>query len=191
MNQTDERSTSPRKIGASRTKKEKIVAEISEKVNRAKAMIFTNYEGLTHKQLEGLKKAIRTLDAELMVTKNTLLKRSLEADKIKIVEEKYFQGPTAALFAYADVIAPLKELAKTIKTFKLPTIKFGIFEGKHLTGDEVLRLSVLPSREVLLTQLVFGLKSPIFGLHRSLNWNLQKLVLTLKAIEQTKEGGDK
>lgn len=69
------------KISKNREKKEKIVAEISEKVNRAKAMIFTNYEGLTHKQLEGLKKAIKTLDAELMVTKNTLLTRALEIGK--------------------------------------------------------------------------------------------------------------
>ena len=96
------------------------------------------------------------------------------------------EGPTATLFAYDDVVAPLKELAKIIKALKLPTIKFGIVDGKLLAENEVIRLSTLPSRQVLLAQLVGGLKSPIYGLHRALNWNIQKLVLTLKAIETKK-----
>lgn len=174
------------KVSKNREKKEKIVAELSEKVQKAKAMVFANYQGMTHKQIEELKKALSKTDAELAVTKNTLLKIALENGKLKM-ENGALEAPTATLFAYSDAILPLKELAKTIKSLKLPVIKFGIFEGKVLSVDEVLKLSTLPSREVLLAQLVGGLKSPIFGLHRSLNWNLQKLVLTLNAISKTKE----
>ena len=68
----------------------------------------------------------------------------------------------------------------------MPSVKFGILENQALTSEQVLKLATLPSRDVLLAQLVGGLKSPIFGLHRALNWNLQKLVLTLKAVEGTK-----
>lgn len=165
-----------------------MVSEISEKVGRAKALVFTNYQGMTHKQLEDLKKGLKDANAELVVTKNTLLKRALKMEngKWKIEDDESLSNPTATLFAYEDIILPLKSLAKTIKNLGLPTIKFGILDGQALTGDQVLKLALLPSREVLLSQLVGSLKVPIFGLHRALSWNLRKLVLTLKAIEQNK-----
>lgn len=189
------------KINKNREKKEKIVAELSEKVKKAKALVFANYTGMTHVQLEQLKKAVKKVDAELVVTKNTLLERSLQDQRSilrqssgQAIKDQSLQGPTATLFAYEDVISPLKELAKTIKLLKLPLIKFGIFSGEArpgsawevLTETEIMRLSALPSREVLLYQLVFTLKSPIYGLHRALSWNLRQLVVILKAIEQKK-----
>lgn len=183
MNNTDRKATLSRRVGASRAKKEKIVAELVEKVNRSKGIVFTNYQGLTHKQLESLKKAVKALNADLVTTKNTLLKLALK----KISPLDALKNATATLFLYGDPVGPLKEIAKAIKEFNLPTIKFGFLEGKELGSDEVLRISTLPSREILLAQLVFGLKSPISGLHRALNWNLQKFVMTLKAIEAKKQ----
>ena len=175
----DTKRTSP-----NRAKKEKIVAELAEKVNRSKGMVFTSYQGLTHKQLENLKKAVKTMDADFVATKNTLIKRAMENAKWKM--ENALNAATATLFLYGDPVMPLKEIAKAIKEFNLPTIKFGILDGQALTSDQVLKLSTLPTREVLLTQLVFGLKSPISGLHRALSWNLQRFVMTLKAIEAKK-----
>lgn len=174
-----------KKVSKNREKKEVTVSELAERVGKAKGLVFTNYQGLTHKQIETLKKAIRPFDAEFSITKNTLLKIALENEKLK-AEEGSLEGPTGTLFLFGDIIEPLKKLAKSIKDFTLPTIKFGILDGQALTAAEVLRLSSLPSREVLLAQLVGGMKSPIYGLHRALNWNLQKLVLTLNAIANSK-----
>lgn len=167
-----------------RIKKEEIVAKLLEKVNRAKGMVFTSYQGLTHKQLEGLRKAVKALDADFVATKNSLILKAME-NKTKVEGE--FKNATATLFLYGDPIMPLKELAKMIRELNLPTIKFGILDGLQMTSEQLLKLSALPSRETLLTQLAFGLKSPISGLHRALNWNLQKFVMTLKAIEKMKE----
>jgi large subunit ribosomal protein L10 len=174
------------KVSANRQKKEAIVEEITGKAIRAKALVFTNYQGLTHKQLEGLKKAIKPLDGEFVVAKNTLFLRAFEKAKIKIENTASLDGPTGTLFLYADPIEPLKKLAKTIKEFNLPSVKFGILDNQAITSEQVLKLATLPSRETLLTQFVVGLKSPISGFHRALNWNLQQLVLTLKAIEKMK-----
>lgn len=165
-------------------KKVAIVAEVTGRVQKAKAMVFTDYTGLTHQQIEGLKKEIRKADAEYAVTKNTLLKLAL-GDKVADQEDK-FQKPTGTMFLYGDVVTPLKALAKMVKEMEKPSIKFGIVDGKVLTDKEILKLSTLPSREVLLTQLAGMLKSPIQGLHRALSWNMQKLVLTLAAVEKTK-----
>lgn len=166
-----------------RQKKEKIVAELLEKIERSKGMVFTGYQGLTHKQLESLKKKVQVLDADFVATKNSLILKAME-NKVKIEGE--LKNATATLFLYGDPVMPLKELAKMIKELSLPLIKFGILDGVQMTSEQILKLSTLPSRETLLTQLVFGLKSPISGLHRSLIWNIQKFVMILKAIEAKK-----
>jgi len=172
------------KISPNRQKKEQIVTKLSEKVSHAKGLVFTNYQGLTHKQLENLKNKVKALDGDFVVTKNTLLKRAIENAKWKM--ENALNNATATLFLYSDPVGPLKEVAKAIKEFNLPVIKFGILDGEVLSEVEILKLSALPSRETLLAQLVFGLQSPISGLHRSLLWNIQKFVMTLKAIEGKK-----
>ncbi len=170
------------KKSKNRVKKEGIVAELLTKKEKAKAVFFTNYQGLTHRQIEDLKKGIKVADAEFVVAKNSLLHKAMPDVK----EVETLEGPTGTIFAYGDFVAPLKEVAKSIKLLTLPTIKFGILEGKVFSGEEVLKISALPTREVLLAQVVGGLKSPIAGLHRALNWNLQKLVMTLKAVEKSK-----
>ena len=173
-----------KKLSVKRVRKEKIVAELSVLAEKAKGFVFTNYQSLTHKQLETLKKAVQPLNADFIATKNTLLAKSIKG----LTEEAIgkLTGATATLFLYGDPVMPLKELAKMIKELALPSIKFGILDGKEMTSEDLIKLSTLASRETLLTQLVIGLKSPIFGLHRTLNWNLQKLVMTLKAIESKK-----
>lgn len=174
-----------KKLSKNQEKKSILVAEMSKKVKKAKAMVMTNYQGMTHRQLEGLKRALKSSDAELVVTKNTLLKRAL-AEVVGDTSILNMDLPTATLFAYADQIAPLKDLAKSIKNLKLPLIKFGIFDGKIITEADVIKLSTLPSKDVLFAQLVVNLKGPLYGLHKALNWNLQKLVLALKAVENSK-----
>lgn len=174
------------KISANKQKKVEIVAKLNEKIASAKAIVFTNYQGLTHKQLEGLKKAIKPLKAEYVVAKNSLVLRALAENKIKVEDEKQFEGPTGTLLIYDDVVAPLKELAKLVKELGIPNVKFGIVEEKNYNNEQIMKLSTLPTRETLLTQIAVGLKSPIFGLHRALSWNMQKLVLTLNAVVAVK-----
>jgi len=172
------------KISKNKDKKQAIVAEIRAKVQKAKAMVFTNYQGLTHKQLETFKRTIKKADAEFTVTKNTLLKRSLhETMNYEPTTTNQFDGQTGTLFLYSDIVTPLKTLAKMIKDMEKPHIKFGLLDGKLMTSAEVLKLSTLPSREVLIAQLLGQMQAPIAGLHRALNWNVQKFVMTLKAIE--------
>jgi len=174
------------KVTANRQKKIDIVAGLNEKIARSKAIVFTNFEKVTHKQLETLKRAIKPMEAEYIVAKNSLILRALEENKIKLEGENLLEGPTGTLLLYGDVVTPLKQLAKTIKELGLLNVKLGIMENKFLTGEQVLKISTLPTREVLLAQIAAGLKSPISGLHRALNWNLQKFVMTLAAVAKNK-----
>ncbi len=173
------------KITANKQKKIETVAELSEKVSKSKALVFTNYQGLTHLQIEGFKKGLRKLDAEYAITKNRLMRRALEENNHPI-DEHALDQQTATLFLYGDPIAPLKALAKMIKETQKPGIKFGFMEGNQIDEKQVIKLSTLPPKEILLGQLVGMLNSPLTGLHRALNWNLQKFAMTLKAIEEKK-----
>ena len=174
------------KNSANRQRKAGVMAEMADKIGRSKALVFTNYKGLTHKQLEEFKREIKKSEAEFAVTKNTLLKKSLEKANLETGDAKNFDQPTGTVYLYGDIVTPLKVLAKMVKDLEKPEIKFGLLEGKLLTGADILKLSTLPSRETLLTQLVVTLKSPIQGLHRSLHWNLQKFVMTLNAVAKGK-----
>lgn len=179
-------SDDTRKVSQNRQKKEQLVAELTEKVGKSTAIVFANYQGLTHQQLENMKRNLKKVDAEFVAVKNTLLERAL-ADKIdKAISDQHFHQPTGALFIYKDIVDPLKELTKTVKEFKMPVIKFGIVEGKIVTDEQVTKIASLPPLPVLQAQLLGQMKAPISGLHRALNWNLQQLVLTLNAIKEKK-----
>jgi large subunit ribosomal protein L10 len=174
------------KVSTNRQKKEVLVAELSEKVQKAKGIVFTNYQGLTHKQLENFKKELKKMDAEFVAAKNSLLMIAL-GDKIdKEAQKDKFTQPTGAMFIYKDIVDPLKQLTKIIKELNLPTIKFGLLEGNVVTDKEVTKIATLPPLPVLRAKVLGQMKAPIQGLHRALNWNLQSLVMTLNAIAQKK-----
>lgn len=159
----------------------KAVSELKEKLAKTKSLVLTDYRGLTHKQLEEMKRALRQSGAEFLVTKNRLLKLAMKKEISEKLEASSFEGPTASLFSYEDEIAPLSVLAKFMKNFGLPQIKIGVLGEKILTSDEVIKIAALPSLEILRTTLVARLKSPLYGLHYALRWNINKLTLVLKA----------
>jgi large subunit ribosomal protein L10 len=169
-----------------RQNKEAIVAQLVEKVEKSKGIIFANYQGLTHQQLESLKKNLKKAESEFFASKNTLLMRALKDKFDTEAYKEHFTKPTGALFIYNDVIEPLKLLSKSIKDLKLPEIKFGFLDGKVVSDKDVVRIATLPPLPVLRAQLLGQMNAPIQGLHRALSWNMQSLVMTLNAIKEKK-----
>ncbi len=166
-------------------KKIDTVTKLSDKLNRAKSVILTDNQNLTHKQVEEIKKALKKVNGELTVTKNTLFKRALKNAQ-KVINEKYLNGTTAALFAFADEVIPLKELVKFYKNFNIGKIKAGLLGKDELDDSEVMRLSKLPTRQMLYAQLAGQIKAPLYGLHNALSWNMRKLVWSLEAVKVKK-----
>lgn len=161
------------------------VKALTDKLVRAKALVLADYVGLTHKQLEELRRELKKVEAEFTITKNTLLKRALESVK-KAIPDEHLAHSTAALLAYADEVAPVKTLVKFFKTANLGKIKVGLLGAHQLTDADVEKLATLPTREVLLAQLVGQLNAPISAFHNALSWNIRKLAWTLEAIRTKK-----
>lgn len=173
---------------AGRERKEQIVAELVDKFNSSSGLVFADYKGLTHRQLENLKKELKKLDSTIIIAKNSLIKLSLgKSEKYsKFKENEGLNLPTATLFIKGDMVEPLKKVQKAIKDFGLPKIKFGILEGQLVDETGVLKIASLPNRETLLAQLVGTLNSPIQGLVVTLNATIAKFVMTLDAVAKVK-----
>jgi large subunit ribosomal protein L10 len=165
-------------------KKIQTVTEMTDKVGKAKSIVFAEYRGLKHKQLEDLRKSLKKVDAEFMVTKNRLILKAM-GDKGQTVKD-ILNGDTAAVFSYKDEISGVKELFKFFKATNLGKAKGGMLGDKPMTENDVMTLSKIPSKEVLLSRLVGQLNAPVSGLHHALSWNINKLVWALNGIKEKK-----
>lgn len=176
------------KTSPNRQRKIEAITALQDKLKTAKAFFFTDYRGLTHRQLEELRKALKKVEAEFIVAKNTLLKLAIQ----KLPKESLPQlegelnNPTAALLIHGDTVNAVKAVAKFIKNFQLPKIKIGFFNDKIASCEDFKKLSVLPNKETLLATLVMRMKSPLYGLHYALNWNLKRMVTVLGNIKDKK-----
>ncbi|MBI5620222.1 50S ribosomal protein L10 [Candidatus Gottesmanbacteria bacterium] len=165
-------------------KKIDTIANLTAKVQKATSLVFLDYRGLKHKQMEELRKNLKKHESDLTVAKNRLLLRTL-ADKADALREM-LSDTTATVFAYADEVAPLKELLKFLKSAGVGKTKGGVLGGQVLSEAEVTRLAGLPTRDVLLGKLVGQLNAPIQGLHYALSWNINKLVWALNGVKESK-----
>jgi len=148
------------------------VARIKEKLSKAKSLVLADYSGLTHKQLEELHKTLKKVGAEFLVVKNSLLKIASRGSDFNL-EASIPAGPTGIFVNYGEDFAPLKELFKFIKNISLPKIKIGVINGMVCDDKQIAVLAAIPSRETLLTQLVYAL-----------NGNIQKFVYILGVIKK-------
>ena len=160
------------------------VAEIQGKLAKAHAVILADYRGLTVAELTELRRALRAQQMEMKVYKNRLVRQALKGTVEGL--DGQLTGPTAVTFSYGDPVAPAKILATFAKAHAKLQLKGGLVEGEVVDKLKVTQLAALPSREELLTKLVFVLDSPITGLVRVLNGTLQGLPNVLNRIKEKK-----
>lgn len=146
------------------------VAELEEKLKGAAAFVLVDYKGITVADDTTLRRNLREANVEYFVEKNTMLKRALNNMGMTDYDE-VLNGTTAIAISNDDQTAPariLGEYAEKSETFKL---KAGCVDGEYFDEAKVLALSKIPSKEILLAQLVGSLQGPI-----------QKLAALLQAI---------
>ena len=158
--------------------------QIKEKLNRARAVFFVDYQGLTHQTLEEFRRTLYDLDGEIAVLKNTLFNIALKEKDIDASER--LNGPHAMVFAYGDAAAVAKALMNFYKQYEMPVIKFGVFENAIIEDDKVKAIADLPSREQLLGMLASALQSPMQKLAYDLKYPITGLAISLKEVEKKK-----
>ncbi len=130
-----------------------------------------------------LKIELKNVGANYSVLKNTLFKVALQDSK-QPLEAQEIEGPTAIIYFDEDPTAPAKLIKEIQKETELLDAKSGVFEGQFLTEQEVMQLADIPTKDVLLGQLVGTLNAPLSGFMNALTGNIRGLTMVLKGISE-------
>ena len=168
-----------------KTAKEQVVNEIKEKFQRAEAVVLVDYRGLNVAEVTELRKRFREAGADYKVYKNTLMTRALTELGIEGLNP-YLTGPNAIALGYDDPVVPAKIISEFAKDHDKLEIKAGMISGKVIGAEGIKSLASLPSKEVLVAQVLGGLNAPITGLVNVLQGNIRNLVYALNAIAEKK-----
>ena len=165
----------------------KLIAEnLKERFSKSKVVIVTDYKGLDVMAINALRRKLREADIEYQVAKNTLLIRASEGTDVALVKD-HFVGPSAIAISYEDPVAPAKVLTDFAKENEKLEIKAGVMGNNLLDIADIKSLAALPSREVLLGQVLSAMNGVPTGFVRVLNGVTGNFLNVLNAIKDQKE----
>ncbi|PXW93567.1 LSU ribosomal protein L10P [Sphaerotilus hippei] len=153
-------------MSLNRNEKAAVVEEVLAQAAKSQTLAVAEYRGLTVAQLDALRKIAREKGVYLHVLKNTLARRAVAGTPFEVAES-HFVGPLIYGFS-EDAVAAAKVIADFAKTNDKLVIKAGAYGGKALDANGVKALASVPSKEVLLAQLLGLLQTPVSGLARVL-----------------------
>lgn len=175
------------------TFKQNALSTTAQLMQDSQAVILTEYRGLTVPQVNDIRGKLKDTGADFSVIKNTLFKRA--ATELSITDEgldSALNGPTAAVFATGDPVAAAKAVSDYIASVRNSPfkVKGGVVGGKFATAAQIEQLSTIPSREVLISQMLGAFNSPVAGFVGTLGGIVSNFVYTLQAIADKQSGGD-
>ncbi|HEX7475640.1 MAG TPA: 50S ribosomal protein L10 [Dehalococcoidales bacterium] len=161
-------------------KKKNIMDGIEHKFADCDSGFMTDYRGLKTSDIVALRRKLKENGVEFHIVKNTLARIAAgKAGKDQI--GSLFEGPLAIVFVKGDISKSAKILTDHIAATKLAlTIKGGYLGNRLLNAKEVVRLSTLPSKEILLTQVLGGMQGPLYALLNQVNAPLRGLAYVLQ-----------
>lgn len=169
-----------------REQKQDVVASYREGLAKAAHAFVIDYRGVTVPEVTELRSKIRDSGGLYAVVKNRLALLALEGSALEELKG-HFEGPVAIAYTDDDPVALAKVLSEFASEVEAIEFKAGLVEGRAVGADEIVEISKLPSREELITKLVFLLQSPITRFVRSLGAIPQQLVNVLSQVAQEKE----
>jgi large subunit ribosomal protein L10 len=149
-------------------KKKELVASLEKAIKGAKSVVFVKFDKLSVGDVNTLRRNLQKSGIDYLVAKKTLLKRVLDSQNL---EGELPELPGQIAIAYGeDLLAPSREAYEFHKSHKeTMSIVGGVFEGKFMDKVAMESIATIPSREVLLSQIAFLLKSPIQRLAVAVN----------------------
>ena len=140
--------------------KEAVLKDTQQRITDVRGIYLADFTGMTVLSLSLLRKRCREQGVQFRVIKNTLLKRAFHARGIQELDE-HLVGPTGLVFSATNEMAPAKILADFAKEFERPRLKAAVVDGRLYDNKAIVRLALLPSREVLLSQLIATFIAPM------------------------------
>jgi large subunit ribosomal protein L10 len=163
--------------------KQQTVESLGEQFRSLDSAFLINYKGLKVVDTTELRRKIRDIDGCYVVVKNTLALLAAKQTKLEQLEP-FFEGPTAVAYHHKDVVGLAKLLTEISKSNPNFAFKAALVEGKVVPTSEIQAIAALPSREVMLSKLVFILKAPVQRLATVLKAPVRNLALVLKQVQK-------
>ena len=148
--------------------KKELVAEIKEKLSRAKCVVFVDYRGLNVEQATEMRAEFRKNNSDYKVYKNRLVLRAANELGIEGLD-KFLEGTSAVAFSYEDEVSAAKIVDEIGSKTNTLAVKCGLLNGKLISSDEVKTLAKIPSREELIGKLLFIFQNPMRSLAVAIN----------------------
>lgn len=174
-------------MALTKEQKKKILANLKEKIEKQKVMIFADFTGLKVKDFASLRKKLKKEENEIKVAKKTLIQialKELKGETLQNFDVQNLRGQVALVFGYRDEISP----AKTVYQFGLTNTNLkilgGIFEKNFIQAEKIIELAQLPTKEELLARLVGSISAPISNFVNVLEANIKGLLFALSAIKK-------
>ncbi len=168
-----------------RGKKKIVVAELEAKLQQANSMFVTEYLGMNVAQMSRLRRELRNIGVEFIVTKNTLLKIAARGTKAESLND-FYNGPNAIACVAGDPASAARVIHGFSKEVPSLKVKAGFLGDHVLSPEDIQKLATLPTKEVLLGKFVGLLQAVPQRLVYVLAGNVAKLVYTLDAIKRQK-----
>ncbi len=165
--------------------KKAVVAEVSEQVAKAQAIVVAEYRGLPVGDMTALRAQARKSGVYLRVLKNTLVRRAVDGTPFSGLADKMV-GPLVFGIS-ADPVTAAKVLSDFAKTNDKFVIKAGALPNQVMDANGIKALASLPSREELLSKLLGTMQAPVAQFVRTLNEVPTKFVRGLAAVRDQKQ----
>ena len=156
--------------------------ELADKLSKQKIAVFADFRGISVAKAQDLRRRLKKDEGEFKVAKKTLFDLALTKSGSSL-KTKELEGEVGVALGYGDQVGLAKTLAKFAKENETFKILKAIIGGKIIDAKDILKLAKLPSREILLAQLLGALQSPMQNLVRVLNGNVKNLVVVLNKIK--------
>jgi large subunit ribosomal protein L10 len=169
-----------------KSEKTEIIEELAGQIGGATSMIVADYRGLSVAQITKIRADLKASDATLVVSKNTLARVAAErsgADDLVA----FLKGPSAIAFVRGDVAAAAKTLTEAATSTRILRVRGAVVDGRPFDAADVTAIARLPTRDVLVAQVVRGIAAPISGLVGTLAAVPRGLVVALEQVRQQKE----
>ena len=140
--------------------KVQILEDTSQRIQGVRGLYLADLSGMTVEKVSLLRKQCRAQKVQVRVVKNTLLKRAFNSQGITALDE-FLVGPTGLIFSAVNEMAPAKILTDFAKEHEKPRIKAAVLDGRLFDDKAIAVLATLPSREVLLSQLLSTFIAPM------------------------------
>lgn len=170
-------------MAKTRSQKTELLDKYKDILRNKGGYLLVNSEKTDTSTVLDLKMKLKNVDANYTVVKNSLFKVALQDTK-QPLQTQELDGPTAIIYFDEDPTAPAKLVKEVQKEKELLNAKGGVYEGEFLTEERVMQLAEIPTKEVLLSQLVGTINAPLTGFMNALTGNVKSLTVVLKGISE-------